>query len=640
MNIEDLLNIEVNSVSKKAQKMSEAAAAIYVITPDDVRRSGATNIPDLLRMIPGMDVAQINANSWAVSVRGFNHQFTDKVLVLIDGRAVYSPLLGGVNWDTQDVPLEDIDRIEVIRGPGATVWGANAVNGVINVVTRKAEDTTGGLISGGGGSEGQAYGMLRYGSSIGKRVNYRVFGKYRSYGILPEFDGEPGHDSWNLGHGGFRADATISRKDWLTMQGDLYTGREGGTIIHIYSVDPPVTDDQTVRFGLSGGNILGRWKHSFSGRSETTFQFYFDNYARLGPEASEKRNTLDFDFSHHLAWGSRQDLVWGLGYRRTWDKTAGTIDQAFTPPDTQLHLFNTFVQDTVALDPGRVFLTVGTKLEDSYFTSFGFEPSARVAWTPSHWQTFWAAVSRAERTPDRRHEGLVAALAAIPDPEGSGTPLEVILFGNPQFMAEHVLSYEAGYRAQRGERLSFSVSAFFNRYDHLETLERGSEAFEPVPAPARFVVPITFGNLMYGSTEGAELAGSLKITSRWTLSPSYAFLEMHLRTKASSQDTTSALNYQGSNPQHQAQLRSHVEIFRNLSWDASSYFVSPLPAEQVPAYTRIDSQLSWKLGEQAEVGVVGQNLLHDHHLESNDTLTLVNPALIKRSAYARFVWHF
>jgi len=640
MSMQDLMNLEVTSVSKKEQKLSDVAAAIYVITQDDIRRSGATNIPDLLRMVPGMDVAQINANTWAVSARGFNHQFSDKLLVLIDGRAVYTPLLGGVNWDTQDVPLEDIDRIEVIRGPGATVWGANAVNGVINIVTKKADDTQGGLVSGGGGSEGQAYGTARYGARLGKSTNYRVFAKYLNQDALPELNGEEGDDSWNLLHGGFRTDTTISAKDALTVQGDLYTGGEGATIIHIFSVDPPSIDNLDVRFGLSGGNLLGRWKHSFSSRSDAALQFYFDNYRRLGPEASENRDTVDFDFSHHFAWGSRQDIVWGLGYRRTWEKTIGTIDQAFVPPNATLHLFNSFIQDTVALEPGRVFLTVGTKLENSYFSGADLEPSARLAWTPSSRQTLWAAVSEAEQAPNRRLVSLEAGLAVFPDPEGSANPVEVILFGNPQFVPEHVLNYEAGYRAEPSQRLSIDFSAFFNRYYDLETLEPGPERFEAAPAPGRFVIPITFGNLMYGATQGAELSGSLKLTDRWTLTPGYAFLEMHLHTEPSSQDTTSPLTYQGSNPQHQIQLRSHVELFHNLSWDANGYFVSALPAEQVASYTRVDTQLSWQFGETARLSVVGQNLLRDHHLESLDALTLVNPALIKRSVYAKITWRF
>jgi iron complex outermembrane receptor protein len=638
--IEDLMNIQVTSVSKTEQKLSQAAAAIFVITQEEIRRSGATNILDLLRMVPGMDVSQINANDWAVSARGFNQQFSNKLLVLIDGRAVYTPLLGGVNWDTQDVPLEDIDRIEVIRGPGATLWGANAVNGVINVVTKKAADTQGGLVTAAGGTQGQAQSTAQYGGAIKDKTNYRVFAKYLNYGSLPAVGGGSGQDNWNLLHGAFRADSKISSSDSLTVQGNLFTGQEGATIIHLFSVDPPDIHNLNANNQLSGGNVLGLWDHTFSSRSDTSFQFYFDNYKRTGPESRETRNTIDFDFNHHFVWGSRQDVVWGAGYRRTWDQDLGTIDQAFDPPDTNLRLFTFFVQDTFALQHDRLFLTAGTKVEDSYFTGFGVEPSVRLAWTPSKWMTLWSAVSRAERTPDQRDTGLNASLAAFPDPLGSSTPVEVILFGNPEVQSEHVLAYEAGFRAEPNGRISVDVSTFFNRYDHLVSLEPGARVFQPTPAPARFVVPITFANLMYGTTEGGEISANLKLTDRWTLSPGYAFLEMHLHTKPASQDTSSVAEFEGSSPQHQAQLRSHVELSHGLSWDASAYFVSALPVQGVASYTRIDTQLKWKFAERADFSVVGQNLLRDHHLESLDALTLVNSSLIKRSAYAKFTWRF
>jgi iron complex outermembrane receptor protein len=640
VSIEDLMNIEVTSVSKKEQKMSQAAAAIFVITQEDIRRSGAANIPDLLRIVPGLDVSQINANSWAVSARGFNEQFTNKLLVLIDGRAVYTPLLGGVNWDTQDVPLEDIDRIEVIRGPGATVWGANAVNGVINIVTKWATDTQGALVTAGGGTDGQAHGTAQYGGAIRGNTSYRIFTDYLNHNALPKLDGGPGPENWHVLHGGFRADTNISSKDSLTVQGDLYTGEEGASIIHIFSIDPPVTGNSDVLTRMSGGNLLGRWNHTFSNHSDTTFQFYFDPYARTGPQARENRDTIDFDFNHHFAWGSRQDMIWGAGYRRTWDKTVGTIDDILTPPDTTLHLYNFFVQDTIALHPDRVYLTVGTKLENNYFTGFDLQPSVRLAWTPSNWETFWAAVSRASRTPARRDTDLVAPLAVFPDPAGSSTPVEVILFGNRNFQSEHVVAYEAGFRAQPKTRLSVDVSVFLNRYDHLESVEPGPEFLQNSPPPARFVIPMTFGNLMYGSTEGGEFFANLKVTDRWTLSPGYAFLEMHLHTKPSSLDTTSVAEFQGSSPQHQAQLRSHVDLSHGLSWDASAYFVSELPVQGVAAYTRIDTQLRWKFAKRADFSLVGQNLLQDHHLESMDQLTLVNSSLIKRSAYAKFAWRF
>jgi iron complex outermembrane recepter protein len=640
VSLEDLMNIEVTSVTKKEQKMSQAAAAIFVITQEDIARSGATNIPDLLRMVPGMDVSQINASTWAVSARGFNDQFSNKLLVLIDGRAVYTPLLGGVNWDTQNVPLEDIERIEVIRGPGAAVWGANAVNGVINIVTKAASDTHGALIAGGGGTEGQAQGLVQYGGGVKEKTDYRVFANYLDYGSLPAVGGGSGQDNWNLLHGGFRADSKISSKDSLTVQGDLYTGQEGASIIHIFSIEPPVAGNLNVDTQLSGGNILARWNHNFSSRSDTTFQFYFDNYERAGPESDETRNTIDFDFSHHWAWGSRQDVIWGAGYRRTWDQTIGTIDQAFNPPDAALQLFTFFAQDTIALHPDRLFFTAGTKVENSYFTGYELEPSARLAWTPYNWMTLWSAVSRAERSPTQRNIGLNAALAVFPDLGGSSTPAEVILFGNPKFQSEHVVAYEAGFRAQPNKRLSVDVSTFFNHYDHLESLEPEPEVLEPSPAPARFIMPITFGNLMHGTTEGGEISANLKLTDRWTLSPGYAFLEMHLHLEPSSLDTTSVAEYQGSSPQHQAQLRSHVDLSHGFSWDASAYFVSELPIQGVASYTRLDTQLRWKFAERGEISLVGQNLLQNDHLESMDQLTLVNSSLIKRNAYAKFSWYF
>jgi iron complex outermembrane recepter protein len=640
VSLEDLMNTRVTSVSKTEQKMSQAAAAIAVITQEDIRRSGARNIPDLLRMVPGMDVSQINANSWAASARGFNQQFSNNLLVLIDGRAVYTPLLGGVNWDTQDVLLEDIDRIEVIRGTGATVWGANAVNGVINIVTKRAAETKGGLLSGGGGTEKQADASAQFGGTVRSNTDYRVFAKYLNRGSLLDSDGSSGDDGWHLIHGGFRVDTTASPKDSLTLEGDLYTGSEGATIVHIFSVDPPVFGDLNTIDRLAGGNILGRWNHTFSSRAGTSLQFYYDTYERTGPESQETLKIVDLEFNHHFGWGERQNVVWGMGYRHFADQDEGTIDQSFSPPNAALQEFTFFGEDTVTLRPDRLYFTFGTKVQNSYFTGYGLEPSVRLAWTPVNWATFWSAVSRSERSPARRDTQLVAPLAVFPDPNGSSTPVEVILSGDPKFASEHLIAYEAGFRAQPNGRISVDVSAFFNQYDHLESLEPGTEFLQNAPAPARFVVPIMFGNLLYGTTEGGEVSANLKLTDRWTLSPGYAFLEMHLKPRPASQDQISVAEIQGSSPQHRAQLRSHVDLSHGLSWDASAYFVSALPVQGVASYTRVDTQLRWKFAERAELSLVGQNLLRDQHLESLDAITLVNSSLIKRNAYARFTWRF
>ncbi len=633
------MNIEVTSVSKKEQKMSQVAAAIFVITGEDIRRSGATNIPDLLRMVPGMDVGQINSNTWAVSARGFNHELADKLLVLIDGRAVYTPMFGGVNWDTVDVPLEDIERIEVIRGPGGTIWGANAVNGVINIITKKASDTPGGLITGGGGTQERGFGTAQYGGKLGDGFDYRVFAKDLNRGSTPDLiDFDSSHDNWYLLHGGFRIDGKLSPADSLTVQGDIYNGNEGAQLVHT-TLDPPGNENVLRRAELHGGNVLGRWDHTFANGSDATLQMYFDRTARYGPESNEILNTVDFDFQHHLASIGRHDLIWGLGYRHVNDATQGTIDLAFLPAAKTLHTINSFVQDEITLKPDRLFLTLGTKLEHDSFSGLDISPTVRLAWTPSLRHTLWAAVSRAGRTPSRIDTASYIGIAAFPAADGT-TPEEVIIYGNPKQKTEHVLANEVGYRAQPNRAFSVDIATFFNVYDNLRSQETGTVFFQPDPAPARWVMPITWGNGLYGTTYGAEVSAEWKVTDRWSLSPGYAFLEMHLHTDATSTDAGSAADTQGSNPQHQAQLRSHVDLRRSLFWDSTLYYVGALPAQQLPSYVRLDTQLRWHVGERTEFSIVGQNLLQNVHAESNDLYTIVNASQVKRGVYAKLTWRF
>jgi iron complex outermembrane receptor protein len=633
VSMEGLMNLEVTSASKKEQKLSQVPAALFVITQEDIGRSGATNIPDLLRMVPGMDVAQINANTWAVSARGLNSEFAGELLVLVDGRAVYTPLLAGVNWDTLDVPLEDIERIEVIRGPGGTVWGANAVNGVINIITKKAWDTQGALVTVGGGTHTQELGTAQLGGKINADTSYRVFAKYLDNGHFPDLNGANAQDDWRLLHGGFRADSSVSKKDSLTIQGDLYTGGQGNEVVHTI-LSPPnnVTLDRLA--SLSGGDLLGRWSHVFSDRSDLTAQFYFDQYTRSGPQVREARHTFDFDFQHHLALGERHDLIWGAGYRHTADETLGTIDETFIPANWAGELFNLFAQDQVTLKPNCLFLYAGTKLENSYFTGFDIQPSLRLAWTPDKSRTLWGAVSRATRTPDRRDVNLSAALAALPG------PAEVLLVGNPNLQSEHVIVYEAGYRAQPTKTLSIDVAAFFSSYHGLQTIEPLSSFIDANSQPPILVLPQTFANKLHGTTDGVEVSVSWKATDRWIVSPGYALLQTHLHTDPTSLDTTTAADEEGSNPRHQAQLRSHFELWRNLAWDANAYFVGRLPAQAVVSYTRVDTQLTWRFAESMEASFVGQNLLRDHHVEFNDDLATVNSSQIKRSAYAKITWRF
>ena len=634
LSLEDLMNIQVTSVAKKDQKILRVAAAIFVITPEDIVRSGATNIPDLLRLVPGLNVGQINSNNWAISARGFNHELSDKLLVLIDGRSVYTLTFAGVNWDTQDVPLEDIARIEVIRGPGGTVWGANAVNGVINIITKKASETQGMLATAGGGTQERAFGTLQYGGEAGGKFSYRIFAKYLDRGQTPQLDlGDASSDGWHLWHGGFRLDGNLSAADSVSVQGDLYRGREGAEIDHLV-LDPPGNEAVVRHADLTGGNILLRWQHTFANGSDATLQFYYDHSKRDGPESLEVRDTIDVDFQHRMSLSERQELIWGAGYNRTEDATQGTIDLAYLPAQLTAQTESAFVQDEIALKPDRLLLTLGTKLEHNRFTGFEVEPGVRLAWLLGDHHTLWTALSRASRTPSRIETGGIIGITAFPS--DSGVTQQVILYGNPKQVAENVVAYEVGYRAQPAAHWSIDVATFFNHYDHLRSRQVGTPFAQ---TPGLEIIPIYSGNLMHGTTQGIEAAADWHVTRRWILNPAYTLLQMHLHPDGSNTTDTGA-SIEGGNPRHQLRLSSSLDLRRTLSWDISLEHVSALPAQTVPAYQRLDSQLRWRMGSHLELRVVGQNLLEDHHVESNDSFTIVNASLVKRGAFGRLIWHF
>jgi iron complex outermembrane recepter protein len=636
ISLESLMNMEVTSVSKREQKMSQTAAAIFVINQDDIQRSGALNIPDLLRIVPGLDVAQINANTWAISSRGFNYQFSNKLLVLIDGRTVFTPSQDGVNWDTQDVPLEDIERIEVIRGPGATVWGANAVNGVINVITKSAMDTQGGLLTGGSGTENHVFGTIQNGGTLAGDVSYRLFAKYLDADALTPVTGS-GSDAWHLLHGGFRLDGHLFNADLMTLQGDIYSGTEGEVIGHIASFSPPDNENVERSTSLEGGNLLGRWVHVHAGAGESALQVYFDRYLRLGGQLDETCNTIDIDFHQDMRVGLHHRLVWGLGYRHEADRTVGTIDQAFDPVDANLQQFSAFVQDEITLRPERLTLTVGSKLEHNDFTGFEIEPSARAAFTPNARETIWAAVSDSARTPSLRDDNADFNLGIFSLPDGS--PAITTIEGNPQQKSEYLLSEELGYRLQVNAQLSIDLSLFHNRYRNLRSFEQGAPLLQSNPQPYT-EIPIYQGNRVNGTTDGLELSTKLRITDQWTLSPGYALLRMDLHNDPGSVDMTTVADVEGSSPRNQAQLRSALDISRVLSWNVAAYFVDRLPAQQVSSYTRLDTELSWQPQPALALRLVGQNLLRDRHVESIDIQTSVNSSQLQRSVYAKISWKF
>ena len=637
LSVEDLMNVEVTSVSKKEQKVSQTAAAIFVITQEDIRRSGANNIPDLLRMVPGVNVAQINSNIWAISVRGFNGEFSNKLLVMLDGRIVYLPTFSGVFWDVLDVPLEDIQRIEVIRGPGGATWGANAVDGVINIITSKASESRGALVVAGVGNLDQGFGTLQYGGAAGKNTDYRVFAKYFNQYDLPGLLGPNGGDGWHVLRGGFRVDSKLSPKDDLAVTGDIYTSRTGDIGGTVDSISSPAVQSEFSESNTTGGYVQADWIHRQSERSDTLLQVSFDRYRR-NDALRETRNTLDLDFSHHFLWGSRQDVVWGVGYRYSSSTTDGNLFFSLKPPNLNTQLFSAFVQDEVSVVPDRLSLIAGVKVEHNYFTGFGVMPTLRATWALHEHQMVWAAISRALRTPSEIDTASQLTVNGFVPP--TGPPVLIRVVGNPAFQNEREITYEAGYRIQPYDRLSVDLTAYYNSYTQLQTSEPQPSFLETDPPPPHIIMPLEYANLMRGQTHGVEGFATWKVNSRWTLTPAFAFEEIHLHLDPSSQDTLSVAADQGSTPRQWARVGSHLALVHNLAWDVSATFVGRLANPAVASYTRVDSQLTWQLREHLSASLVGQNLAQDHHIEFLNTGGTGFSNYMKRSGYVKLTWRF
>jgi iron complex outermembrane receptor protein len=635
--LEDLMNIKVTSASKTAESLSRTASAIFVISEADIRNSGATNIPDLLRMVPGLDVAQINGNTWAISARGFNGRFANELLVTLDGRNVYSPTSGGVFWDVLDLPLENIERIEVIRGTGGTIWGANAVNGVINIITKKAGETHGGMVVAGGGNVEQGFGTVQYGGAIGGNTDYRVFTKYFNQGQLRSENGTLGDDGWHMLRGGFRTDTVLTPKDTLMTQGDLYGGAENDISPIFPSITLPGQIFVGIRSPLSGGFFQTAWDHVLSPTQNTSLQISYDAYTR-DDALMEVRKTFNIDFEHRFAWGARQKFIWGANYRDTDSTTHGDLTVSLNPPDLTMQLFSLFVQDEIAIVPDKLYVTGGIRLDHNYYTGFNIMPSARVAWTPTARQTWWAAISQADRTPTELDTARRINVAGFVGPGGVQTLLALI--GNPDFNDEILRDYEIGYRTTLANNISVDMVAYFGHYTHQQTTEPAAPFFESTPPPPHLLIPLTYENLEHGEAYGFEAAVNWKANHRWTLSPGYAFEQIHLHLDPSSKDTTSVFADEGSSPVNSAQLRSHVNLPHGLAWDASAYFVDRLKSGNVPSYTRVDTGLKYGLSEHISLSLVGQNLVKDRHLEFVDDLSTVSSTLVKRSGYAKVTWTF
>jgi iron complex outermembrane receptor protein len=603
LSIEQLMEIDVTSVSRRSERLSKAAAAITVITGEDLRRSGVANLPDARRLSVSLHVAQANGNTWGITSRGFNSTFAtaDKMLVLIDGRSVYTPLFSGVFWDVQDVPLEDIDRIEVIRGPGATLWGANAVNGVINIITKSAKATQGGLVTAGAGNVAD-FGNMRWGGKLGEGTYYRAYGKYYHRDALDLETGGSANDPLKRSQGGFRVDRDDAGAGAFTLQGDLYRG----------GYSEIVRPDGTT---LDGGNLLGRWKRQLASGSSMELQVYYDLSHRRTPNYfEERRNTLDVDFQNHLALGQRQNVVWGLGTRVTHDEVTNSQVVEFLPDHRTLNLFSAFGQDEISVVPDRLRLTLGTKLEYYSYTNLEVQPSVRAAWTPDDRHTVWAAVSRAVRTPTRLDEEVVFLAA-------NGQPF---LSGSSGVVSEELLAYELGYRIQPTADLLVDVASFYDDYNHLRS-------FEPA-ASGGFV----FANELNAQAWGVELRTSWQPATWWRLHTGYAWFGKHLKLDPASHDPTGGQTV-GDDPPNRFSLRSVMDLSHGFELDGWLRYVDELPSPRVKAYTELDVHLGWHWSERLELALVGQNMLRPRQVEFAP-----NPLVeaVQRSVFGKVTWRF
>jgi iron complex outermembrane receptor protein len=595
-------------------------------------------------MVPGMDVAEINGSTWAIGARGLDQQFANKLLVMVDGKTVYSPTFSGVFWDTLDLPLFDIERIEVIRGAGGTIWGANAVTGVISIFTKKAAETKGILVEAGAGNVEQGLGALQYGGTVGKETDFRIYTKYFNQDHMLDLNGQNGADGWHRTQGGFRTDSRLSSKDSLMVEGDVSYGREGEFGFALPAVTSPGLVPIGEKINLGDGSLETVWNHTDSGRSNSSLQFSFDQHRRGDPLNPELRSSYDLGYRNQLSRGDRQDIVWGLDYQYSADRIGGSLTVAMDPPNRALQLFDAFGQDEIALIPARLFLTIGARLEHNDYTGFEVMPSVSASWSANDRNMVWVAVSRALRAPSRNDTNLVLNLGEFTGP--GNTPTLLRLLGNPQFHDERVIAYEVGYRTMISKRVSIDLTAYFDDWANVQTTEPSGSFFEAVPVPAHEVQTLTYENLMHGESHGVEIMANWKVRDRWSLSAGLAAQHVDMRTDPQSADTQTALFVDHGSPDSAIQLRSHFDVSGSLSWDVSTYYVGalenqgPLSNVTIPSYIRMDSGLTWRVGEGVSISVAGQNLLKDHHLEFEDMNGSLQSGEIKRSVYAKITWHF
>lgn len=638
LSLEELMRIEVTTASRKEQTLFDAPAAVAVIRGEDIRRMGVRSIPEALRMVPGTNVARIDGNKWAVSIRGFSDRFANKLQVLIDGRSAYTPLFSGTLWEQQDTFLEDIDRIEVIRGPGGAVWGANAVNGVINVITKKAKDTQGGLLYAGGGTEERVFGGVRYGGSVGTDVHYRAFVKgYDRDEQFSEVQGENkgSDDSWQA-RAGFRMEWAASDVDTFTVLGEYFYGFLGASFT-VAAPAPAFVEAFKEDERIYGGHVLARWERRLGGTDLLRAQVAFTQTTWETGIFSEDRSTLDVDVTHRFTLLDRHDVVWGAGLRITGDDLGDSFPVFLDPKQEIDDVVSVFLQDEIALAGDALKLTLGARAEHNDYTGVEVQPSGRLAFRPHEQHMVWLAASRAVRTPSRGEHDIRLIVAVLPPPPAPPglTDQQIHARGTRHFGSEELMAYEMGYRLQPHDTLSFDLALFYNDYDELLSNEAGG--FSVVGTSA--IVSSFFENKYEARTYGAELAATWQAAKGVRLYGAYTALLMNLDADGDSSDTGTERT-ERKDAKGQAFVRVSLDVVEDVTLDLMGRYVGPLGERNVAAYAEADFRLAWRAAPGLELSAVGQNLLHDEHFESNISSIGEGATEIQRGFYLMVAWQF
>ena len=613
LSLDQLSNVEVTSVSKKTERAFDAAAAVYVITKEDIRRSGARSIPEALRLAPGVQVARSSANQWAIAIRGFNDQFSNKLLVLIDGRSVYTPLFSGVYWDEQDTMIEDVKQIEVIRGPGAALWGSNAVSGVINIITEDAANTQGKFVTATIGNNNKEGGS-RVGGKIGDDAFYRIYAKYTTNAAERTSTGGSAGDSNYSARTGFRIDWDKNVNDMITVQGDVFSIDTNQNEV-LPSLTPPYTLLTADNEKAAGGNIMAKWQHKYEDGADSKLQIYADNDSRYINYLKQKITTFDVDFQHSLPTMQRNEITLGTGYRLVMDNFGRTPYINLNPTDRNTGLYNAFVQDKIHLVEDALFLTLGTKYEFNSFTGNEIQPSARLSYLPTNTQTLWTSVSRAVRLPNRSMDNITFPVGGTPS--GYFELIGDKSVGFPTVESEVLVAYEAGYRIQPIKPLTLDITAFYNDYSKL------------ISNTAATPIELTPTNLNSGEAHGFEVSSKWEATGNWDVSANYTLFRTYLHLAGVTSVSTT-----GKSPESQYNLTSHYQFPHNIEMSNTLYRVGALPTITIPAYTRFDTNITWKATDTMELSLVGQNLLDNTHPEFNGFI-YENPEWIGRTVYAK-----